>query len=114
MSVLNGSLFLLHVNGSVITHGENMARVNVDHSEHMEVLSSILILIPAVNVPIIRCVYKDPSDTFINKLVIMDCLNALGYLPVLLQQYKSVLTFLNELKRIIFQAGVAGGCNLLF
>ena len=92
MSVLNGSLFLLHVNGSVISHGENMARVNVDHSEYTEVLSSILILIPVVNVPIISCVYKDPSDTFINKLVIIDCLNALGYIPILLQQYKWVHT----------------------
>ena len=88
MSVLNGSPFLLHVNGSVISHGESMARVNVDHSEYTEVLSSILILIPVVNVPIISCVYKDPSDTFINKLAIIDCLNALGYIPILLQQYK--------------------------
>ena len=90
MSVVNGSISLLHVNGGVIGHGENMAKVNVDHSEHIEVLSSIMILIPVVNIPIIRCVHKDPSSTFINKLVIMDCLNALGYIPILLQQYKLV------------------------
>ena len=90
MSVVNGSISLLHVNGSVIGHGENMAKVYVDHSEYMEVLSSIIILIPVVNIPIISCVHKDPSSTFINKLVIMDCLNALGYIPILLQQYKLV------------------------
>ena len=95
MSVTNGSFPLLYINGSAVSHGENMAKVNVDNSEHIEVLSSILILIPLVNIPIINCVHKDPSNTFINKLVIMDCLNALGYMPILLQQYRSVFLVLS-------------------
>ena len=89
MSVVNGTHFFLPVNCSNIAgYGEDMAKVNVEQSDNIFVLSSILILIPMVNIPIIKSVQKDPSDTFINKLVIMDCLNALGYVPILVQQYK--------------------------
>ena len=91
MSVINnGGVSALLENGTILGQSENIAYVNVDHSDHSGVISSLLILIPLVNLPIITCVRKNPSDTFINKLVIMDCLNALGYMPILLQHYKSV------------------------
>ena len=90
MSVINGCVSAVLENGTIVGQSENIGYVNIDHSDHSGVISSLLILIPIVNIPIISCVHNNPSNTFINKLVIIDCLNALGYMPILLQHYKSV------------------------
>ena len=60
--------------------------VNVENSAHAELVTALIMLIPVVNIPIIRSVYKDNSGTFINKLVIIDCANALAHVPIVVRQ----------------------------
>ena len=62
--------------------------VNVERTTNVEILAAILLLIPVVNIPIIRSVYQDNSGTFINKLVMLDCANALAHLPIVIRQYR--------------------------
>ena len=62
--------------------------VNLNQSTHAEMITFMIILIPVVNIPIIRSVHNDNSGTFINKLVLLDCANGLAHVPILLQQYQ--------------------------
>ena len=62
--------------------------VNIEQSTHVEIVTLLIILIPVVNIPIIRSVHNDNSGTFLNKLVLLDCANALAHVPILMQQYR--------------------------
>ena len=62
--------------------------VNIEQSTHVEIVTLLIILIPVVNIPIIRSVQNDNSGTFLNKLVLLDCANALAHVPILMQQYR--------------------------
>ena len=62
--------------------------VNVENSAHAELVTALIVLIPIVNIPIIRSVYKDNSGTFINKLILLDCANALAHVPIVIRQYR--------------------------
>ena len=62
--------------------------VNLDQSTHAELVIFMIILIPVVNIPIIRSVHNDNSGTFLNKLVLLDCVNGLAHVPIVLQQYQ--------------------------
>ena len=64
------------------------AVVNKEQATEVEILTLVIILIPTVNIPIIISVFKDKSGSFINTLIILDCLNALAHVPILLQPYK--------------------------
>ena len=62
--------------------------VNVEPSAYMEITTALIILIPVVNIPIMRSVYEDNSGTFLNKLVLLDCANALAHVPIVTMQYR--------------------------
>ena len=62
--------------------------VNLDQSTHTEMITFLVILIPVVNIPIIRSVHNDNSGTFLNKLVLLDSVNSLAHVPIVLQQYQ--------------------------
>ena len=62
--------------------------VNVEGTLHVELITFMVILIPVVNIPIIRSIYRDKAKTFINILVLLDCVNALGHVPMLLEFYQ--------------------------
>ena len=62
--------------------------VNPKQSEHLEIVTFMIILIPVVNLPIIRSIKRDKTGTFINQLVILHCINALCYVPILLEFFK--------------------------
>ena len=62
--------------------------VNIEQCPYVEIVSFMIILIPVVNIPIIHSIHNDKSGTFINKLVILDCANALAHVPILFQQYQ--------------------------
>ena len=59
--------------------------VNIEQTKHVEMVIFLIILIPVVNIPIIHSIHSDKSGTFINKLIMLDCVNALGHVPILLQ-----------------------------
>ena len=59
--------------------------VNIEQTDHVEMVIILVILIPVVNIPIIYSIQTDKSRTFINKLIMLDCVNALGHVPILLQ-----------------------------
>ena len=62
--------------------------VNVEHSAYVEITTALIILIPVVNIPIMRSVDEDNSGTFLNKLVLLDCANALAHVPIVTMQYR--------------------------
>ena len=62
--------------------------VNVEGTLHVELITFMVILIPVVNIPIIRSIYRDKAKTFINILVLLHCVNALGHVPMLLEFYQ--------------------------
>ena len=62
--------------------------VNVEGTLHVKLITFMVILIPVVNIPIIRSIYRDKAKTFINILVLLDCVNALGHVPILLEFYQ--------------------------
>ena len=64
------------------------AAVNKEQATDLGVLTFVIILLPAVNIPIINSVCNDKSGSFLNTLIILDCLNALAHVPILLQNYK--------------------------
>ena len=75
----NGTISVLEI--------EKFHPVNEEFSifiQMLQIIASILILvlvIPALNK------FYSPKVTFINLLVILDCLNAVGHAPILLQMY---------------------------
>ena len=62
--------------------------VNIERTPHVKVVTFMAILIPLVNIPIIHSIHRDKSRTFINNLVLLDCVNALGHVPILLEFYQ--------------------------
>ena len=78
--------------------------VNLEHSNYVEITTALIILIPVVNIPIMRSVYEDSTGTFLNKLVLLDCANALLHVPIVTMQYRYTLTpyhlFLNKIEKL--------------
>ena len=62
--------------------------VNDEHPKDVVIVSFMIVLIIVVNIPIAYSVHKEKSGTFINKLILLDCGNALAHVPILLQNFQ--------------------------
>ena len=75
----NGTLSVLEI--------EKFHPVNEEFSVFIQMLQIIVsILILVLVIPVLYKFYS-PKVTFVNFLVILDCLNAVGHAPILLQMY---------------------------
>ena len=59
-----------------------------NEENHVEIVSFVIVLILGVNIPIIYTVSNDKSGTFINRLILLDCANALAHVPILLEYFQ--------------------------
>ena len=62
--------------------------VNDEQTNNVVVVSFMIALITVVNVPIAYSVHKEKCGTFINKLILLDCGNAMAHVPILLQHFQ--------------------------
>ena len=67
----------------------NMEKINKETSSSelktFVVISAVIIVV--VNIPIIRSIMKEKNYTFINILVLLDCVNSLAHIPILAQYF---------------------------